>query len=504
MEQEEKEEEGGGVKQASYEAIVKSSFLMGFVQVCNILVKVGLNKIVAVFLGTAGVGVMALYQSAVNILKTGCDLGLSQSAVRDIAVVGKDGPDALGRVVAITKRMILWVGLLGIFVTVALSAQLSRWSFGNENYTISFLWISLVVFFNVIYGGQMAILRGVRQFKALAKASLFSSILGLVLTTPLYYFFRMKAIIPSLLITALITVVCFEYYVRKIDYVRQTVGFKSTLREGSLMIKMGIALMYVNFLGVIADYIIRGYLSNVGSVETVGLFQAGATIITSYFGIVLTSLAMDYYPRISLICDDNKRIEGEFNRQCEAGFLLVGPLIVIFLFAMPFFIRFLYSNAFLPAMQFLELAMFYSLMTICSNSMEIILLAKRAVSVFFFTSTFTRVIMVGISMFMFSRWGLKGLGAAYVISGALHWLLMGIVIGVNYHIRMKRGLIQTIIVVFAGALLAFFLKEIEVEWVKYLCGVMLLTVSVGYSLYIGRKEMGIDVVRWVLDRLKKR
>ena len=91
MEQEEKEEEGGGVKRASYEAIVKSSFLMGFVQVCNILVKVGLNKIVAVFLGTAGVGVMALYQSAVNILKTGCDLGLSQSAVRDIAVVGKDG-----------------------------------------------------------------------------------------------------------------------------------------------------------------------------------------------------------------------------------------------------------------------------------------------------------------------------------------------------------------------------------------------------------------------------
>ena len=143
-------------------------------------------------------------------------------------------------------------------------------------------------------------------------------------------------------------------------------------------------------------------------------------------------------------------------------------------------------------------------MTICSNSMGIILLAKRAVSVFFFTSTFTRVIMVGISMFMFSRWGLKGLGAAYVISGALHWLLMGIVIGVNYHIRMKRGLIQTIIVVFAGVLLAFFLKEIEVEWVKYLCGVMLLTVSVGYSLYIGRKEMGIDVVRWVLDRLKKR
>ena len=63
---------------------------------------------------------------------------------------------------------------------------------------------------------------------------------------------------------------------------------------------------------------------------------------------------------------------------------------------------------------------------------------------------------------------------------------------------------QTIAVVFAGALLAFFLKEIEVEWVKYLCGVMLLGVSAGYSLYIARKEMDIDVVRWMLNRFRKR
>lgn len=39
---------------SGYKNIFKTTFLFGFVQVFNIFVKVGINKVVAILLGTAG------------------------------------------------------------------------------------------------------------------------------------------------------------------------------------------------------------------------------------------------------------------------------------------------------------------------------------------------------------------------------------------------------------------------------------------------------------------
>ena len=41
---------------SGYKNIFKTTFLFGFVQVFNIFVKVGINKVVAILLGTAGMG----------------------------------------------------------------------------------------------------------------------------------------------------------------------------------------------------------------------------------------------------------------------------------------------------------------------------------------------------------------------------------------------------------------------------------------------------------------
>lgn len=53
-------------------------------QVFNIVMKAAINKAVAILLGTEGMGVISLYNSAVNMLRTVAGLGIPQSAVRDV------------------------------------------------------------------------------------------------------------------------------------------------------------------------------------------------------------------------------------------------------------------------------------------------------------------------------------------------------------------------------------------------------------------------------------
>lgn len=483
-------------KVSSYTSIFKSTFLFGFVQVFNIIAKVGINKAVAIFLGADGMGIISLYQSTINILKTAFELGISQSAVRDLSQSMHGPRNEYSRTITVVKKIILFSSLLGGLTTFVLSSYLSRWTFnGSSEYVYSFMWLSLVVFLNILSEGQLGILKGMRHLKALAKASLLGSFVGLFIGTPLYYFFSYGGIIPSLLTTALASVLFSYYYVSKIEYNKDSISIRNAVIEGMPMVKMGVALMYVAFLGVLSDYFIRIYISSKDSLYIVGLFQAGSMIITSYFGIVISSLTTDYYPRISAINFDNEKLENEFNKQCEVGLLIILPLVVFFIFAQKFFVYFLYSSEFLSILDYLEFASFGVIMLICSNSLGIILLAKQATKTFFLTATIGRIVIVLISLFMFNYWGLKGLGIAYFASSIFHLLFMQFVLFKKYQIKMSESLILMIFVALVFSLFSLICSQISNMYIKYSSGAFLMISVLFYTFNRMKVVMGIDICK---------
>lgn len=489
---------------SSYKTIFKSTFLFGFVQVFNIITKVGINKAVAIFLGTEGMGVIGLFQSTINILKTGFDLGISQSAVRDVSQAINEGQSQYARIIAVVKRVIIVTSLLGAVIAFCLSPMLSQWTFGNSDFTYSFMWLSIVVFLNVLTEGQLSILKGARLLRSLAKASLYGSIVGLITSVPLYYLLGSNGIVLSLITSALAAFVFSSFYVRKIDVQKARVSTKEAFKEGSVMIKMGVALMYVNFLVVLSDYIIRSYINQVSTLEMVGLFQAGSMIVSSYFGVIIIALTTDYYPRISAINSDNVKISEEFNRQVEVSLLIIGPLVIFFLFAMPFFIQFLYTKEFLPVIDYLEYAVFGILLTICSNSLGFILLAKRATKVFFFTATFGRIVIIASNIILYNYFGLKGLGIATILAGLMHLILMQTVIWKLYKIKAKNKLAISLLIMVLLTIIAFFVKNIENIILSYSLGIVLIAMSLSYAIITMRKEMNIDIIDVVMKKLKKK
>jgi PST family polysaccharide transporter len=493
-----------GKTETFYKGIFKSTALFGFVQVFTLLVKAGANKTVALLLGVEGMGVIGLFQSTINILKTGFDLGLSQSTVRDISEARNTSEAVLGRTLLLSKRLVFFASLLGAAATIALAPYLSTWAFGDTSYTYAFILISIVVFLNILAEGQLAILKGMRMLRVLAKASLFGAIIGLFTSVPLYFLLGEKGIVPSLITAALTAFLYAWFYVQKIPYVKQRIPFKSTFIEGKMMIKMGIALMYVSFLGVVGDYIVRAFISRTASLEMVGLFQAGSTIITAYFGIVVTALTTDYYPRISAINRDNKKLSEEFNKQSEVSLLIMGPLIVFFLFAMSLCVKILYTSAFLPIINYLEFAVFGVLITVCSNALGMILLAKQAVNIFFITATIGRLINVLVTIFLFKQYGLKGMGLAALIAGLFHIIIVQFVMWKFYKIKVEKDMLGNIFFTGGFSVTAFLIRRIfERSFYQYIIGIGLLAVCLFYSLRTAKMKMNIDVLRLVKSRIKR-
>lgn len=489
----------------SYQSIFKSTFLFGFVQVFNIIAKIVLNKVVAILLGTEGMGIIGLFQSTINMLKTASGLGISQSAVRDVSEANvANNEEKFSRIITITIKLIWITAILGAIVTFILSSQLSQWTFGNSHFTLPFMWISLVVFLNVLNEGQLAILMGMRQLRALAKASLAGSILGLLVGLPVYYFLGLQGIIPSLILTALSSLFFSFVYVRRIKYRSSSVSVLDSLKEGRGMVKMGIALMYVTFLGFVSDFIIRSYISNSSSLEMVGIYQAGATIISGYFGIVLTAMSTDYYPRISAVNKDNDKLMEEVNRQSEVGLILLGPLVVMFMFLMPIFIRIMYTEKFLLSINYISYAVFGTLIVVCSNAMGMILLAKQKSNVFIYSVSFSRLLSIAINIISFKYFGLIGLGLSTIIMAIIHILIMQAIMYKLYSILFKLRTIAILTITLFLCLIAFFVKDFQNQILKYSLGVVLLSSSLTYTIIQMRKIMDIDVLRIIRVGVIKR
>ena len=87
-------EETEGREDATYDHIVKYTGFLGGIQVLTILVSVVRNKLAAVLLSTAGVGLSALYQSVIGFLHNTSNLGISFSSIKEIAeFYGENHPE---------------------------------------------------------------------------------------------------------------------------------------------------------------------------------------------------------------------------------------------------------------------------------------------------------------------------------------------------------------------------------------------------------------------------
>ena len=102
--------------------------------------------------------------------------------------------------------------------------------------------LSTVVGMNIITEGQLAILKGMRQLQALAKASMIGSFAGFFTSVPLFYFLGDKGIVPSLIISAMTGLYFSHYFAKKIPYNKYSLTIKNVFTEASPMIKMELLL----------------------------------------------------------------------------------------------------------------------------------------------------------------------------------------------------------------------------------------------------------------------
>lgn len=312
-------------KNDSYNHILRYTGLFGGVQGLNILVGIVRNKLVAMILGPDGMGLISLFNSTIKLVSDSTNFGVSVSAVKNISEDLDSGDEQmLEEHIKFVRSFSLLVGILGMFLCIALSPFLSKFTFSWDGHTLHFIFLSPIVALLAITGGELAILKGLRELRGMAVISIYNVIGALVTTIPLYYFFKEAAIVPSLVLMALIQMILTLFYSYKLYPLRLHYKW-SFLTKGFSIIRLGIAFVLAGILGSGADFLIRSYINNVAGIEMVGYYNAAYMMSMTYVGMVFAAMETDFFPRLSGSANHCFTFNQTVSRQIEVMLLLVSP-----------------------------------------------------------------------------------------------------------------------------------------------------------------------------------
>lgn len=469
--------------------------MFGGVQVFQILIGLVRTKFVAILLGTTGVGIMNLFNAPLQLILSVTGLGLTFSAVRDISeAYGSNDKARINQTVTTLRRWSWFAGGLGTVVTIGMAPLLSRWTFGNSEYSWAFVWLSITMLMQIISNGQRSVIQATRRLKDLAKASIYGSLLGLFTAVPLYYYFGLKGIVPSLIIAALTSLLLTWNFSHKIVAENVKMRWRETFYSGRNMIKLGLIMTVTGIIGFFTGYILNAFISRAGGVDQVGLYNAAWSIIGQSTGLVFTAMATDYFPRLSAINQDDSKITTLVNQQAEMVLFILAPIIILLVGAMPLVIRILYTSAFLPVIVFANWMLMGILLKGLVWPAGFIFPAKGDLKVFGITEISAMIFNIFINISGYYLYGLEGLGISFVV-GYIFGLSITLLFarkkyGFSYNRETIRSFFISLILVSAVFTVSYFLKGI----IRYAAATVLLALSVIYSFKELDKRLGIKLL----------
>ncbi len=521
-------------KDNSYAHILKYTGIFGSVQGFNILAGVVRNKFTALFLGPSGMGLLSLFNSASTFLSSACNLGIPTSGVKVIAdrledandsedcsetgaseeTIGSGGVDeslpgekgvggvaevtvsqAVEESVCLVRSFSALAATLGALLCALLGPLFNVFAFSWGNHTLHFVLLAPTVFFTILAGGELSVLKALGKLKALAMQASALALLSLFFSVPVYWKLGEKGILAVLFFIA------FSQWLLNFRYSRRAVGFrlefsKKELLTGAPLVRLGVSFVLAGMVNSGAELLVRAFLNTQGDLEMVGLFNAGVTIVIVYAGVVFSVMESDYYPRLSAVSGtrlDAQVIERRnviVNRQLEVNVLLMGPIAVVVILALPIGIPLLYDSKFLGMLAMTQVASASMLFKAVYLPIEYLPLSRGESKIFLAQECFCVVLLVLCEMAGYVLGGLTGLGAGIVVAYGVETLAVLVFSRLYYRFSLSSRGRYAILVHLVAVLLVLGVATIDYHrFLYWLLGGLVLLASVAYSMCLVRKSI---------------
>ena len=479
----------------SYHRILKTTSLFGGIQFFTIIIAVIRTKFIAIFIGAEGMGIFSLLNSMINLVGGVTGLGIETSGIKHLSSrYKKDDLNTVATVITVLKKLAILTGILGCVLVIIFSKWLSQLTFGNFNHTLSFIFISITLLFRQVMMGHLVVFQGLRKMRLLAKTNLYGNGLGLLFSIPLYYYYRIDAIVPTIIIASLSAVLVSFYYSKQIPYPKSIISREQLSTEGKSIIRLGVLLTLSGLLTLLSSYLIQIFIGKLGGLEQVGFYNAGFTLLNSYVGIIFTVMSTDYFPRLAAVSADNDKVRNSVVQQSFVSILIITPIIILFLTCIPLIVKIIFTpqfNSIIPMVCFGIIAMLFRAV---SWSMGYILIAKGDSKMFMRTAVMFNSISLLLNVLGYYYYGLEGLGISFLLYYFIHFFGLKLITKKRYGFYFESDFYSTYLICILMCVVTFLFRYVPNPILKYGLMSMMVIISIVFVLFEINKKTALKEV----------
>lgn len=416
---------------------LKATTVLGSAQVIKILAGIVVVKFISVFVGPAGIGYNGLLQS-IMVLAIGISgIGITTSGVQALSSVISKDPTEFKKLTSIVKSLVDIISYLGVLLMVVLSPIIAYYAFSDIGNLWTVIYLSLAVYFTQKSSFFQILYQSKNQIGKIGKITLVTSLVFIVLSASLIYFFRINGILPSIITLSILTYMFNRLYYDK-DIKISKISLVKSLIVGKPILQYGFIFALGGFMHLFVAFALRTYISSIANLTELGLFVAGITLVNAYVGVVFSAMATDYFPRLCNIKTKDGIIDA-CSSQGEVALLIVSPLIGVLLTYRDLIITILYSDAFLEIGFFIvfgALGLFFKALSWCK---AYIILANRDMKLFLLSEFLSALLMLYLIIAGYNLHGLDGAGFGLLLLNIIYFLAIEIVVIIKYKISFNRN-----------------------------------------------------------------
>ncbi|MES2628602.1 MAG: oligosaccharide flippase family protein [Bacteroidota bacterium] len=466
----------------------RNTALIAVTSVINVVFSIIKNKVLALFIGPAGLGRFGMLSDTINFTGSIAQLGVANSGVQAIASVQSQGQEEVRRVYQSLLHFFSWVTLIVIGVVFFTAPYISGYLVGTTDLVWPLRIAILAIIFRIRSSIQGALITALQRINMLARANIYNGALVAAASIAMALLLGEDAVPYLVIIIPLVSWAISYYQVRLIMKEYPSVKGRIPYKQLQPILMIGLATLYSSMFETVVALISKVLIVRTFSETYLGYYQVSISITLSYISFITTSISNDYYPRLVLKLEEGIDAVNDFvNEQIGISMHLIMPILIFMLSFSELMIRILFSEKFMPANGIIGYSIIGTFLTVVSWPVAYTFLARRATRTYMITefsgNASHLLLILGALYLRTFEW----LGAAYFLHYVFYLTLISFFFLGKYGGRYTR---QNIITFFSNVVILSLVVAAK-HFLPVIISTAVSVVLIAAVLYMGRKEYRI-------------
>jgi PST family polysaccharide transporter len=407
--------------------LIKTSLLNGIAVIVKMLTLLGLNKILAIYVGPAGYAALGQFQSAVQMITTLASGAINTGVTKYTAEYHED--EVKQQVVWRTAGTIALIGslLVGVLVFI-FNRPLAGWFLKDDGLGSVFIWFAVTLVLFVFNTLLLAILNGKKEIQRYVIANIAGSLFALVATTVMAVQLGLYGALIALAIYQSLAFFVTYWICRKTSWFRLKYLIGSIDRQAAKNLAKFTAMALTSAACVPLSHIfIRNHLGETLGWAAAGYWEAMWRLSAAYLMLVTTTLSVYYLPRLSELRDPS-----EIKKEILQGYKIILPVaalcgLVVYLLR-DLIIRVLFTAEFSGMDALFAWQMVGDTLKIGSWILAFLMLGKAMVKTFIISEVIFAISFYLFVIFFSDFMGLRGVAVAHAVNYFFYWIFVALAI----------------------------------------------------------------------------